>query len=165
MYLYVRFAGSLHKNTITCFQNKIHEVRRSGDFEHRPRCRDLKLLYNYSLQWGRCADLFTWKSGFVRCIFPHFWQNTANIKCVRISITDRLSTKYRCIDQAKSTNNVHNFQVFTLFAHTRYAGTWIVCPACTVISSRARPDLVDLWLPCRISEPEIQGRFPDGHLL
>ena len=36
----VRFAASLHKNTITCFQNKIHEVRRSGDFEHRTRCRN-----------------------------------------------------------------------------------------------------------------------------
>ena len=48
MYLYVRFAGSLHKNTITCFQHKIHEVRRSGDFEDRTGCRNSNNIdFNY----------------------------------------------------------------------------------------------------------------------
>ena len=45
------------------------------------------------------------------------------------------------------------------------ADTQIICPICTVISSRARPDLVAKWLACLTLEPEDQGWFPGGHLL
>ena len=39
----------------------------------------------------------------------------------------------------------------------------IVCPICTVISSRAGRDIVAQWLACQTLEPEDQARFPGGH--
>ena len=40
---------------------------------------------------------------------------------------------------SRKSNNVNNFQVFTLFARTKKANTRIVYAICTVILSRARP--------------------------
>ena len=44
------------------------------------------------------------------------------------------------------------------------ADTRITCQICTVISSRARPDLVVKWLACQTLEPEDQVRFAGGYL-
>ena len=45
------------------------------------------------------------------------------------------------------------------------ANTRIVCPINSDISSRARLDIIDLWLAYQALELENQGRFPGGLLL
>ena len=100
--------------------------------------------------------------------FTFSWQIKVTKMCPKYLLTLHLNwlSQYQIlINRTGDINNVNNFEVFTLKTNTHMADTRIVCPICTVISSRAR-----LWhggLVVSVSDFGTRGpgRFPDGHLL
>ena len=83
------------------------------------------------------------------------WQKKVTKMCPKYLLTPHQnlwsSQNQIQINRTGDINNVHNFEVFT---NTNMAVTRIVCPICTVISSRAQLDIMTWWLACQTLEPQ-----------